>query len=126
MTEYKLLINDIESLKKTKLYENSFKSIDDCIFLLYTKKERFEYLEYVEQQRIKQFHKKYNHKVGDIVVAKYINCGSYDYTILVVKEVVDHKNIKGDVIASNKYKVGPYDILWDRIKFEKICGPIKR
>jgi len=126
MTVLEELIKEFEELKKTKLYENSFKSIDDCIFLLYTKKKHFEYLEFQEKQRIKQFHKKYNYKVWDIVVSKYINCGSYDYTILVVKEIVDHRYIKGDVILSNKYKVGEYDILWNRINFEKICGPINR
>ena len=31
------LINDMEALKKTKLYENSFKAIDDCIYLAYSK-----------------------------------------------------------------------------------------
>jgi hypothetical protein len=31
------LINEMEALKKTKLYENSFKAIDDCICLAYNK-----------------------------------------------------------------------------------------
>lgn len=31
------LINEMEALKKTKLYENSFKAIDDCIYLAYSK-----------------------------------------------------------------------------------------
>jgi hypothetical protein len=126
MIEYEKLIKDVQSLKETKLYENSFKVIDDCTHLLYSVKKRFEYLEEAEKQRIKQFHQKYDHKIGDLIIAKEINCGSFHYTILHVTEVVDHKNIKGNVIASDKYKVGPYDILWNRIHFEKICGPIKR
>ena len=32
------LINDFEDLKKTKLYEKSFKAIDDCILLTEAKK----------------------------------------------------------------------------------------
>lgn len=37
MKEIKELINEMEALKKTKLYINSFKAIDDCIFLAYAK-----------------------------------------------------------------------------------------
>lgn len=47
MTALQELIKNFEELKKTKLYENSFKSIDDCIFLtinLLEKEKR--YLEY--------------------------------------------------------------------------------
>ncbi len=40
------LISEFEELKKTKLYETSFKAIDDCIALAYNKlameKERIE------------------------------------------------------------------------------------
>ena len=33
------LISDMEKLKKTKLYQNSFKAIDDCINLAYASLE---------------------------------------------------------------------------------------
>jgi hypothetical protein len=45
MTEFQRLIDDLEGLKSTKLYENSFKVIDDCIHLLYSRKNYFEKLE---------------------------------------------------------------------------------
>jgi hypothetical protein len=45
MTEFQRLIDDLEGLKSTKLYENSFKAIDDCIHLLYLRKNYFEKLE---------------------------------------------------------------------------------
>lgn len=38
-TAIELLILEFEELKKTKLYENSFKAIDDCIDLAYSKVE---------------------------------------------------------------------------------------
>ena len=122
---YKDIIKEIDSLKDTKLYENSFKAIDDCIHLLYCNESYFKELEFTNELYSKKEKEKYNHNKGDVVVSKNINCGSYEYTILIINEVVDHRYIKGDVIASNKYKVGPYDVLWNRIQFEKICGPIK-
>lgn len=33
------LIEEMEKLKQTKLYENSFKAIDDCIYLALSKME---------------------------------------------------------------------------------------
>jgi hypothetical protein len=44
-TEFQRLIDDLEELKSTRLYENSFKAIDDCIYLLYSRKNYFESLE---------------------------------------------------------------------------------
>jgi hypothetical protein len=35
LTAIQTLIQDMEALKKTKLYENSFKAINDCIALAY-------------------------------------------------------------------------------------------
>lgn len=47
MTALQELITEFEQLKKTKLYVNSFKAIDDCIFLIYSKiKKEKEDLEY--------------------------------------------------------------------------------
>jgi hypothetical protein len=47
MTGLQELIIEFEELKKTKLYENSFKAIDDCIFLTINKLEKEkQYLEY--------------------------------------------------------------------------------
>jgi hypothetical protein len=39
MTAIQELIQEFEQLKKTKLYEKSFKSIDDCIYLAMNKLE---------------------------------------------------------------------------------------
>lgn len=39
MTPIEQLISEMQELKKTKLYENSFKAIDDCIDLAYAKLE---------------------------------------------------------------------------------------
>lgn len=47
MSEFQRLIYDLEELKSTKLYENSFKAIDDCIHLLYSRKSYFEKLEHI-------------------------------------------------------------------------------
>jgi hypothetical protein len=35
LTSIQTLIQDMETLKKTKLYQGSFKAIDDCIALAY-------------------------------------------------------------------------------------------
>jgi len=47
MTALQELIKEFEELKKTKLYESSFKAIDDCIFLvnfkLQKEKDNLEY-----------------------------------------------------------------------------------
>ena len=50
-TEFQRLIDDLEELKSTKLYENSFKAIDDCIHLLYSRKNYFEKLEFLHTIR---------------------------------------------------------------------------
>ena len=49
-TEFQRLIDDLEELKSTKLYENSFKAIDDCIHLLYSRKNYFESLEQTSKE----------------------------------------------------------------------------
>lgn len=48
MTAIEELIKDFELLKKTKLYEHSFKSIDDCIVLAYAalEKEKVEIMQW--------------------------------------------------------------------------------
>ena len=38
-TPMEILIEEMEQLKKTKLYEGSFKAIDDCIYLAYANLE---------------------------------------------------------------------------------------
>ena len=51
MTAVEELIKEFEQLKKTKLYQKSFKAIDDCIFLANKKLEKekndLEYFFYV-------------------------------------------------------------------------------
>jgi hypothetical protein len=54
MTEFQRLIDDLEELKSTKLYENSFKVIDDCIHLLYSRKNYFESLEQLNSSKFKK------------------------------------------------------------------------
>lgn len=54
MTEFQRLIDDLEELKSTKLYENSFKVIDDCIHLLYSRKNYFESLEQLNNKSNKK------------------------------------------------------------------------
>lgn len=49
-TEFQRLIDDLEELKSTKLYENSFKAIDECIHLLYSRKNYFESLEQASKE----------------------------------------------------------------------------
>ena len=39
-TPMEILIEEMEQLKKTKLYEGSFKAIDDCIYLAIAKLEK--------------------------------------------------------------------------------------
>jgi hypothetical protein len=48
ITPIQELINEFELLKKTKLYQGSFKAIDDCIHLAYAKieVEKFEIIEH--------------------------------------------------------------------------------
>lgn len=45
------LIQEFEQLKKTKLYEKSFKAIDDCIFLALAKlpKEKEQIIDFAEE-----------------------------------------------------------------------------
>ena len=47
LTAIQTLIQDMEALKKTKLYENSFKAINDCIALanFYSSGERLDLIE---------------------------------------------------------------------------------
>lgn len=87
--------------------------------------KRLEYLESIEQERIKKHHEKYNHKNGDLLISKNLKGAVNDFTIIRVEEVLDNKWLKAYVIASSQYKTGKSDVLWDRIRFEKICGYVR-
>jgi hypothetical protein len=54
MTVVEELIKEFEQLKLTKLYEKSFKSIDDCIYLAMNKLE-------LEQKQIYEAYQKGGH-----------------------------------------------------------------
>lgn len=52
-TPMEILIEEMEQLKKTKLYEGLFKAIDDCIYLAYANLE-IEKKEIVNKKKIRK------------------------------------------------------------------------
>lgn len=70
LTAIQELISEMEELKKTKLYDISFKAIDDCIALAYNKL-------IMEKEKIKDaWHKGYDYGYG-FIDAKYETSEQY-------------------------------------------------
>jgi hypothetical protein len=107
------LINEMEALKKTKLYENSFKAIDDCINLAYSKisEKEFTKISYLNQTNCSV-------RLHNCII-KYLNkhC-NYDYKYC---DVVSIDDLRSLTINKQKFfKI--YSVGKDTLKeLELIC-----
>ena len=75
LTAIQTLIQDMEALKKTKLYENSFKAINDCIDLAYAQldKERLNIIEAHEAGQIDSCDQSFEDEAIDYFKETYKN-----------------------------------------------------
>ena len=122
-TEFQRLIDDLEGLKSTKLYENSFKSINDCIHLLYSRKNYFEKLENLSTNKDESVKVVLSYVLTDKtgVKAKTSNFIGLSFdrfpTINDIKDLIKREfNIEDDeqirISSFSKLSKEEYDILW--------------
>jgi hypothetical protein len=123
MTEFQRLIDDLEELKSTKLYTNSFKAIDDCIHLLYSRKNYFEELERISTNKDKSIYVVVSYVLTDKtgVKAKTFNFIGLSFdsfpTINDIKDSIKNEfNIEDDepirISSFSKLSKEEYNILW--------------